>query len=87
MAGENPLWRSFVLPEFEHLNVVFFIVDCVEMASIGELDIGAAADFSLGELSNSHVVWMDRVDFDSVEVCDHGVEATWVKGDCLDNIT
>lgn len=78
MSGEDPVVWPFILPEFEHLYIVFVVVDRVKMTSVGEFNLCAVPDLVGVELGRNYVIWVNRVDFHDTDVRDNCVETTRV---------
>ena len=74
------------MPKLEHLNVVIFIIECIQITSLRELNLSAALDVVVAKLRRSHIVRVDCVDFDSVQMGNHCIKATWMKSNGLNQI-
>ena len=76
MAPEYSIWDSVVGPESKDLHVAFLVVESIQMASTGELDLSAPSDFVESELCHCYVILVDRVDAYTVDMSDYDVETT-----------
>ena len=75
-----------VLPEFEDLNLAFFVVQRVEVPTIRELDLCAAANLVKAKLRHGDVIRMYRVDADPIWMSNNDIETRGVEGDGLDRV-
>ena len=75
-----------VLPEFEDLNLAFFVVQRVEVPTIRELDLCAAANLVKAKLRHGDVIRMHRVDADPIWMSNNDIETRGVEGDGLDRV-
>ena len=56
------------------------------MATVCELDLRAPPNLMDLELGGGDVIWVHRVDADSVRMSDNDIEARWMEGYSLDRV-
>ena len=66
MPRKEALRNPLILPKFEHLDVVIFVVERVKVTSVRELDLCATLDVVVAELGRGHIVAVDCVNLDSI---------------------
>lgn len=80
------LIKALILPESEDMNVSFFVIQGIQVTTVSELNLCTPTDLMICELCNCNVIWMDRVDPDSIHMGHYHVESTWVNGHSLYDI-
>ena len=83
---EHAVRDPAVLPEAVDLHTVVIIVECVHVATIGELNLRAPAHIQVLEVRRRYIIRVHRVNLDSVQVADYEVETGRVERHCLDHV-
>jgi len=86
MPMEDAVRDALVRPEAENVDFSFVVIDCVEVTSVRKDNLSAPADVMELRAGQHHVVWMNCVDFYSVKVSHHDVEARRVDCQSLDDV-